>query len=165
MMMKKLLILALVLGMTSAASAALSLGGVINGTIDVDTTGIVTVESDDTLGWEGYIGFDYTVVGVSGCVATSKAGQDSFVVADPLGYLGYYHIQAADMSEPFDSVVAGVQFEISVYGANLGDVYTIDRWNTAWDTILESGTVTVVPEPMTIALLGLGGLFLLRRRK
>ena len=162
--MKKLLILALVLGMTSAASAALSLGGVINGTIDVDTTGIVTVVSDDTEPWEGYIGYDYTVVGVSGCVATSNAGQDGFSVPTT-SYLGYYHIQAADMSEPFDSVVAGVQFEISVYGANLGDVYTIERWNTAWDTVLESGTVTVIPEPMTIALLGLGGLFLLRRRK
>ena len=164
--MKKLLILALVLGMTSAASAALSLGGVYNGTINVGETGIVTVISDDTVGWMGYVGSDNPpVLGITGCVATTKAGQDSYVTPNPYGYVGYYEIQAADMSEPFDSVVAGVQFEISVYGATLGDVYTIDRWNTGWDTILESGTVTVIPEPMTIALLGLGGLFLLRRRK
>jgi len=163
--MKKLLILALVLGMTSAASAALSLGGVINGTIDLDTTGIVTVISDDTEPWAAFITYDPTVVGVSGVVATSLAGQDSEVIPDPSGWVGNYKMEAKDMSEPFDSVQPGVQFEISVYGAAFNDVYTIDLYAADWVTILESGTVTVIPEPMTIALLGLGGLFLLRRRK
>lgn len=163
--MKKLLILMLVLGMTSAASAAISLGGVINGTIDLDTTGIVTVISDDTEPWAGFIGFDPSVVGVSGVTATLDAGQDALVEPDPEGWTGYYFFEAKDMSEPFDSVQPGVQFEISVFGAALHDVYTIDLYAADWETILDSGTVTVIPEPMTIALLGLGGLFLLRRRK
>lgn len=158
--MKKLLILALVFGMTSAASAALSLGGATE--VGVGETAIVTVSSDDTAGWFGYIGYD---AGVTGMVATSNAGSDSYVTPDPYGYTGYFEIQAADMSDPFDSVQPGVQFEISVLGGVLGEVYTIDRWNAAWDTVLESVQVTVVPEPMTIALLGLGSLFLLRRRK
>jgi len=164
-MMKKLLILALVLGMTSAASAALSLGGDIGGTIDIGTTGIVTVISDDTSNWMGYIEFDPTVVGVTGVVATTIAGQDSYVLPDPLGWTGYYEIQAADMSEPFDSVQPGAQFEISVLGGAANAVYTISLLDSDWATVLDTGTVTVVPEPMTIALLGLGGLFLLRRRK
>jgi len=164
-MMKKLLILMLVLGMTSAASAALSLGGVINGEILPGETGIVTVISDDTSNWMAFIGYDHTVVGVTGIVATSNAGSDSYVIPDPGGWVGYYEISAGDMSPPYDSEVAGVQFEISVYGAAVDDVYTIERWDAAFETVLESGTVTVIPEPMTIALLGLGGLFLLRRRK
>lgn len=160
--MKKLLILALVFSMTSAASAALSLGGAT--TVDQTGTAIVTVSSDDTSGWFGYIGYD---AGVTGMVATSLAGQDSYVLVDPYGYTGYFEIQAADMSDPFDSVQPGVQFEITVAGLGnpLGTVYTIDRWNSDWDTVLESVQVTVVPEPMTIALLGFGGLLMLRRRK
>lgn len=162
--MKKLLILMLVLGMTSAASAALSLGGVIDGTIDVGTTGIVTVESTDSTMWEGFIGYDDSVVGVSGVVAKAAAGGDAEVIPDPSGWTGYYKIIAMDSSEPF-TTGPGVQFEISVFGAALNDIYTIDFYAADWSTIIQSGTVEVIPEPMTIALLGLGGLFLLRRRK
>jgi hypothetical protein len=162
--MKKLLILALVFGMTSAASAALSLGGATE-VVEGDTA-IVTVISDNTSNWMGYIEFDPGVVGVSAVVALPGAGTDSYVIKDPLGWTGYYEIQAADMSEPFDSVVPGVQFNIMVAGATAGDVYTIGLMANDWATYLDSVQVTVVvPEPMTIALLGLGGLFMLRRRK
>jgi len=58
-----------------------------------------------------------------------------------------------------------VQFEISVFIANAGDVYIIELYAADWTTILDIGTVMEVPEPMTIALFGLGGLFLLHRRK
>jgi len=94
------------------------------------------------------------------------AGSNAYVTPDPLGYVGYYEIQAATWEPPFiPDILPGVQFEISVFIANVGDVYTIDLYASDWVTILDSGTVTVVPEPMTIALLGLGGLFLLRRRR
>ena len=162
--MKKLLILALVFSMTSAASAALlTLGGATE--VDEGMTAVVTGISDtDDDSWFGYIGFDPAVVGVSGVVATANAGGDSYVTPDPAGYTGYYEIAAADSAEPFD-VAAGVQFEISVFGAALHDVYTIDLYASDWFTVLDSVQVTVIPEPMTIALLGLGSLFLLRRRK
>jgi len=47
----------------------------------------------------------------------------------------------------------------------LGDV-VIYLYANDLQTVLDTLTISqVVPEPMTIALLGLGGLFLLRRRK
>ena len=147
--MKKLLILALVLGMASTADAALTLGG--DRYFEPGQTAIVTVISDDTSDWLGYIGFEPSVVGVSGCVATSNAGEDAYVTLNPYGYTGWYEIEAADDSEPFDSVQPGVQFEISVYIANVGDIYTIDLYASDWTTILDSCTAMEVPEPMTIA--------------
>jgi hypothetical protein len=163
-MMKKLLILAWVLGMASTAGAAVSLGGVIDGEIDVGTTGIVTVISDDTSNWMGYICFD-PPVGVPILPPGPCAGEDASVIPPDPYWDGCYFLEAADMTEPFDSVQPGVQFEFSIYGAAVDDVYTVDLYASDWVTIIDTGTVTVVPEPMTIALLGLGGLFLLRRRK
>jgi len=93
--MKKLLILAMVLSMASAASAALSLGGDINSGFPVGDTAIVTVISDTGDEWMGYIGYNPAQVGVTGCVATSNAGSNAYVTPDPLGYVGYYEIQAA----------------------------------------------------------------------
>ena len=160
--MKKLLILALVLGMASTADAALTLGG--DRYFEPGQTAIVTVISDDTSDWLGYIGFEPSVVGVSGCVATSNAGEDAVVTLDPYGWTGWYEIKAADDSAPFDSVQPGVQFEISVFASVFSDIYIIDLYASDWATLIDSWTV-IIPEPMTIAMLGLGGLFLLRRRK
>ncbi|MDH4239214.1 MAG: hypothetical protein OEW48_06600, partial [Phycisphaerae bacterium] len=109
-MSRKLSILLLVLGMASTAGAAVSLGGATE--IGPGGSAVVTVISDDTSNWMGYIEYDPSVVGVSGCVATSNAGEDAYVIPDPLGWTGYYEIKAADDSAPFDSVQPGVQFEI-----------------------------------------------------
>lgn len=166
--MKKLLILVLVLGLTSSASALItSLGGPTEVMYDGSVT-INVISDTDYVAWFGYIGFDPAEVGVSACVATSNAGDDSIVTLNPYGWTGYYEIEAGDQTEPYDSVLAGVQFEITVMGgglAKVGSVYTIDLYDSNWTTPHDTVQVTVIPEPMTVALLGLGGLFLLRRRK
>jgi len=164
--MKKLLILALILGMASTADAALSLGGDINNNIYPNRWATVTVISDDTSNWTGYIGWDLEG-GVTGVVATSNAGEDALVTPDPYGWVGWYEIEAADDSEPYDSVQPGVQFEISVYIDYPWEwIVNIDLYDSDWATILDSGYVyCVIPEPLTFTMLGLGGLFLLRRRK
>jgi hypothetical protein len=54
---------------------------------------------------------------------------------------------AADFTEPFDSIQAGVWFEFTVYGAAVGNIYTVDLYASDFVTILDTGTVTVVPEP------------------
>jgi hypothetical protein len=61
-------------------------------------------------------------------------------------------------------IAAGDQFSLDYVGA-VGDTATISLFvDPEYTTPVASVDVTVVPEPMTIILLGLGGLFLRRRR-
>ncbi len=64
--------------------------------------------------------------------------------------------------ETGDAPVAGVHFLVTVSGNEIGQ-WTIeaDSFEGAGD--YDSLLINVIPEPMTVALLGLGGLFLRRR--
>jgi hypothetical protein len=160
--MKKLLILMLVLGLASAANAVVTLGG--DTEVDLGGTCTVTIVSSDTTMWGGYIEqLEYLMTGV---VATSNAGEQAVVNYAPEGYADTYELEAKDTTDPFDSVVAGIQFNVTVSAGSLveDDTILLTLYDTDWSTVIDTATVTVVPEPMTIALLGLGGL-LLRRRK
>ena len=173
--MKKLLILVLVLGLSTVASAALQLsvngvtGAGIQGAKAGDVIGVVS-DTDDS-------GYDYFLtvalgVGTYGDFGTvskwqphadgGHAGGDAAVTDYTTYYAAYFDrtvmISAKDTSSPFD-IAAGTQFSMSILaGATTG--FQIDLMNDAL-TILDS---VYVPEPMTIALLGLGGLFLRRRK-
>jgi hypothetical protein len=65
---------------------------------------------------------------------------------------------------PSDPILAGAHININLVGVTEG-VTTVDLYDTSGMVFLDSAQITVLPEPMTIALLGLGGLFMLRRRK
>ncbi|GAJ05551.1 unnamed protein product, partial [marine sediment metagenome] len=87
--------------------------------------------------------------------------------ADALGAGTYtYLLNTLDSSAPFDSVQPGVQWvlNIDITVAPPGAMLLLLDANA---DLAEVGRyeLTGIPEPMTIALLGLGGLFLLRRRK
>ncbi|HUS73691.1 MAG TPA: PEP-CTERM sorting domain-containing protein [Sedimentisphaerales bacterium] len=168
--MKKLLILMLVLGMTSAANAVLTWSA-DEVTIDLTSpTAVLQIISSTALAYPGgpaWVGAEpSTVAEIASIVALSGAGEDA-ELADPAtsGYPGWWTISAKDVTgTPGDTIVAGSQWDVTITGLMEG-VYVIsaDSYGSAGsDDLL---TITVVPEPMTIALLGLGGLFLLRRRK
>ena len=163
--MKKLLILMLVLGMTSAASAAIT-WSVSDVEIDVGDTAVVQLISDSDMPYTAvWVGADPSPTGVA--EISGIAGLPSVVDGGAVltAYAGWWNIEALDFN-PDDSVVitVGPHFDVTISGLVEG-TYTLgsDFYNT--DGPNDSLLVTVIPEPMTIALLGLGSLFLLRRRK
>ena len=83
-----------------------------------------------------------------------------------MGYPGVTDIVesvVADLSDPITTpdgvVVDGIIFKC----LEEGDV-VLTLTNVDFDTIFDTVTIHQVPEPMTLGLLGLGGLFLRRRR-
>ncbi len=170
--MKKLLILMLVLGMTSMASATISLSapGVVGGEITMPAGDlVVSVVSSDTEPWDGFIAIIDGTYGDYGTVAQLAAAGSNATLLDYGAFDIYAHITqigAACLDPENYDVVAGTQFQTTVAftGAaeleNLQILLLSDGLAT-----LESITILGIPEPMTVALLGLGGLFLLRRRK
>ena len=171
--MKKLLVLALVLGMASLASASLT--WTVSGTgvtsVDVAKGGTVTVEiySDSAEAYPkgaAYLGTYESPVysSITGITATAAAG-GNYVIADVGGtYPNFWTVLAVDTQEPF-TVATGIQFYVTfTAGTTLGsNSWMLDEESSAGGPT-DYLTVNVVPEPMTIALLGLGGLFLRRRK-
>ncbi|MFA5422467.1 MAG: PEP-CTERM sorting domain-containing protein [Phycisphaerae bacterium] len=162
--MKKVLVMLMVIGMVSAASATLFTDG-----LSADLSGgVLTVTADQdavdnhpgAAGWA--MGYDAPGEFVIGTEVVYDAMGDLGAV---LQWAGYEHgIDLAtgwSGTAGYPEVEAGAWFSIDYTGA-VGDV--IDIYDYAVSAVTPIGSVTVTPEPMTIALLGLGGL-LLRRRK
>ena len=172
-MMKKLLILVLVLGVTSAASAALvwvdPTNTDVTWTLDLGNGLITATAASGAVGsyYDVYIqatsgsitptvgtggGVNGTLDGVypaAGDAAAMSTAAPWYLPSSDDADSGVLPNQAAGMWFSFDVPVGAVS--VDFYAG--GTVYS------------EALSGTVVPEPMTIALLGLGGLFLRRRKK
>lgn len=183
--MKNILIVFTVLAMASVANAALkiSVDGVVSpaetevyvdypsGTAVIDIHAVNQVGA--VLGW-------LTIQGPGSIDASSPTylWEQSAVenMPDPgpiidqfcdilgvCGIVDIIDITVQDISEPFTDpdglVIDGLQFHC----ADDGDV-TLILWNAETFEIMDTVVIHQVPEPMTFALLGLGGLFLRRRR-
>ena len=170
--MKKLLVLMLVLGMASMVNAALlqlSIDGEIDGTENVteitiapSDTILVDVQSTDGLPDNYWLGI--TSLGGSGEWLGSNLyappAPSTHVVTD--GGYGADWFKVA-MSSPVTDSEIGTWFDAIFHCTGEGDV-SIDLYDASGNTVIDTILVHQTPEPMTIALLGLGGL-LLRRRK
>jgi hypothetical protein len=175
--MKKLLVLLLVLGITSLASATtVSLtaeGTTINATPGSTVTLLISSDAATAL-----VALDAIITVTGGDVITGAVnvtdcvgyGWDSSLSFNPSGLgtaapeigLGNFMGNSATSVGYVDVAYTGGTQIVSIAGGS--------AFGGSGDAMLgavtfSSGVVTIVPEPMTIALLGLGGLFLLRRRK
>jgi len=103
---------------------------------------------------------------------TANAGPDAYTCRGVEGYaLWAYLVEARDF-DPGNPppIVAGEHFWFDYTASSFNSdgsiqqIVDLRRTDLTW-TLIETMTITQVPEPATIVLLGLGSLLLLRRRK
>ena len=169
--MKKLLVLMLVLGMATVANAALFLS--VNGDIgveeyemDICTTIIIDVYSDtDNFAYGAYVGIADNSTGgewTGNNYVYPAAGQGSISVYDDW----WWELSCLTSDPTNFPITAGRHFDLEYHCLGPYCEYvTIQLTDLSGMVILDEIVIHQVPEPATMALLGLGGLFLLRRRK
>jgi hypothetical protein len=181
-MMKKLLVLMLVLGMATMANAALTI--TISGPTELETgaTGTYTIEYS---GITDFGGFDFDAISDTGTLegmwnissgAILAANYDTGAVLNGKNEAsGNYELSAesftlstpVDMGSPLASFVftapstapVGGIATLSLISNGLFDIGANEITGITMPTF-----AVTIPEPMTIGLLGLGGLFLRRRK-
>lgn len=165
--MRKLLVLFLVLGLASAANAMLITVDDLEGeSFEVGITSTITVVSEDTSSWLGYIFVEEGGAGsLENPIVLDAAGDLGSATAYTEAGMGAGYELTAAMGPVGDpAIAAGPQFSFDYVGA-VGDTATISLFvDPEFTTPVASVNVTVVPEPMTVLLLSLGALFLRRRR-
>ena len=180
--MKKLMVLMLVLGMASLANASIILS--VNGDPAPDQITLfpsdwITIDMHLTAG-ENITGYDVAFVLSNAQAAFDWSGITFPTVFDlpgavvPVPTPQNVRVTASQIFSPaipgplvlVDELLLHCEEETDVV-LNLVVMGTtrIDGGDIPVGTILDTITIHQVPEPATIALLGLGGLALLRRRK
>jgi hypothetical protein len=163
-MMKKLLVLALVLGMATLANATLTNGLTLN------VTGTaVTVTGTSTTDW------DLVVISNKTLSPLDASALNMSVAPSMSGLMAGFSDLVAGCADDLSAYTSGAVWTIT---SASGETYKTGTYltltSTAGATVtlaqFDEGTThlvgmqTIVPEPMTMALLGLGGLFLRRRK-
>jgi hypothetical protein len=161
--MKKMLTLVLVLAMASLASAAVTMS-VSSDTVVQGGNVTISVYSDDDAAYRKYLDMVTGTATLGSVTIHPSAGADASV-ADFSVLPGYYDLEltAVDFAA---TPVAGLHFSVIATAiGSVGETFTIELLNgDTYDLEMSEMVTIVVPEPMTMALLSLGGLFLRRKK-
>ena len=168
--MKRLVALLLVLGLASTANAVMLQ---VNGTsaayvaIEEGATSLITVVGEDASSWLGYIIVEESGTGLLSEAAVLPAAGD-LAAAEPYTEAGWgagFMLTAAESPGSSSPISTGAQFNVDYSGGTMGQTAKISLYLDPEYTIpVASINVSIIPEPMTIALLGLGALFLRKRK-
>lgn len=178
--MKKLLILTLVMGLASSANAALTLVSSAGLTLDptgvfAPSTTLIGIYNDTAAPGQGLL----TYLAIPQPATAGWTGVDNVYAPPSLGGVNTYYgiVAGGDVGQPTDVdmwesnlAIASVDpygigvladFELQCTGD--GPV-TITLFGDDIATVLDRIQIEQIPEPFTFGLLGLGGLFLRRRK-
>jgi len=159
--MKKLLVLTLILAMASAANAVLVLS--FNGDTEVEVAQVAPSDDFTIDVYQDTATYDEFWVDIQGDASWSGNGT-LYIPPAPsqlvlsLDY-GWIHVSG----NPTVDGDVGTWWDLTMHCDGPGDV-TVDLYDSSGYILIDSLTIQQIPEPITVALLGLGGL-LLRRRK
>ena len=169
--MRKFLVVALVLGIASAANAvAIYIDGSDPGeSIEIaeGVTPVITVVGEDNSSWLGYIIIEEGGTGALGNAVSLDAAGDMGAVSPytEAGWGSGYELTIAMSPGGAPAIAAGPQVRLEYVGGVLNQTAKISLFvDPEFGTPADSVAITIVPEPMTVILLGLGAL-LLRLRK
>jgi hypothetical protein len=158
-MMKKVLVFALVLGLAGIANATVSLVPSA-ATINVGDTVTISVVSDTADNYGGWLELVNNGIGTFGdLMILPGAGADA---TKDFSFDPWWVFEGKSFN-PAAPVVAGNQFTID-FTASAEGLASITLYEFDGATPIQTVGIDVVPEPMTLGLLGLGGLFLRRRK-
>jgi hypothetical protein len=161
-----------VLLLSSVASATLSMAfyDPNGGAVEVGDSIRITVSSDtaEAITWGVYLDptSEYpSNAQMQNATILSAAGSNGAVTSGGNPDAGHDYISGPTTGPPAGKVQVGDWSTVEFVGLAAG-TYTIDLTDGgSGGTQLLTADITVVPEPTTIALLGLGSLVLLRRRR
>lgn len=171
--MKKFLMLVLVLGFAASANAALMLS--VDGDTSVDAVTInvsdwITIDVWDDQG-QGYMDdIYYMYIGLKSeggyTLANARPGSQAgdFASHAMYTYADYDGIEITQADTTAPDPGPGDIFLIDLHCEQAGVTVNVVLYNNNETQVLDTLTITQIPEPATLALLSLGGL-LLRRRK
>ena len=161
-MMKKLLVARLVLGLASGAGAALKLVDKPTEPIDIGETIAIMVENTSSGAYTGWLSIsDPSIADFDDVTFTAAGNPSGASTITPHPEFGAW-IEFSVVSFPPAEVAPGEHITVEVTGKSEGTT-RLTLLGGDGELIWDSADISVIPEPMTIALLGLGSLFLRRR--
>lgn len=161
--MKKSLVAVLVLGLASGAGAALKLVDKPADPIAVGEIAALKVESTSSGVYTGWLSIaDPTIADFENVTFTAAGNPSGASTATAHPEFGAWIEFTVASFPPAPQIAPGEHIVVEVKGKSQGTT-KLTLYGSDGELIWDSADINVIPEPMTIALLGLGSLFLRRR--